>query len=201
MPETQRNHDDEVLWQQVLCGVETCFAALYVRHRPRILRKALTLTADAAEAEDITAAAFLELWRRRAEVRLVDRSLLPWLYATTRFIALNFDRARRRREIAFAKTPPPEPLPDVATTADESIDGQRQARALDDALSQLGPADLAVVRLCLLDELPLAQAAAALSVPLGTLKSRLHRVRAKLQGMLTSAFVLWWCLTPAAGWG
>ncbi|WP_396133584.1 RNA polymerase sigma factor [Arthrobacter sp. 1088] len=45
------------------------------------------------DAEDATAAAFLELWRRREGVRLVDGSILPWLLVTTTNTARNLQRS------------------------------------------------------------------------------------------------------------
>jgi DNA-directed RNA polymerase specialized sigma24 family protein len=75
--------DDAGLWGRSLKGEGEAFRVLYARHRDRIFRHAYRLSGDRHDAEDIMATAFLELWRCRAKVRIVEGSVLPWLLVTT----------------------------------------------------------------------------------------------------------------------
>ncbi|MFC4244525.1 RNA polymerase sigma factor [Gryllotalpicola reticulitermitis] len=175
---------DAALWLEVLSGTASSFAVVYERHRRQVFRKAYALTGDVTDAEDVLAIVFLEAWRKRTEVRIVDGSLLPWLYATAGFTAMNTERAKRRHRIALAKLPASVPAPDVAATVADTIDGLAEVRALIDALSHLRPKERIIVQLCLVDELSLVLAAAVLDLPVGTVKSRLHRAREKLQRLL-----------------
>lgn len=176
--------DDAAVWAEVLSGTAAAFGVIYDRHRRQVFGKALKLTADPGDAEEIMAMVFLEAWRRRGDVRIVEGSVLPWLSTTTGFVAMNLARARRRHRIALAKLPAPTPHPDVAVTVADHVDALGRGQALRDALDRLNPKERAVVQLCLVDELPLASAATALGLPLGTVKSRLHRAREKLQRFL-----------------
>ncbi len=80
--ETER---DEDVWHDVLEGDARQFGLIWDRHRDRVLRHLLKTGALSADAEDLTAIVFLELWRRRASVRFVDGSLLPWLIVTVKW--------------------------------------------------------------------------------------------------------------------
>lgn len=57
---------------------------------------AYRLSGDRHQAEDIMATAFLELWGRRAKVRPVDDSVLPWLLVTTTNVGRNSGRTALR---------------------------------------------------------------------------------------------------------
>lgn len=93
--------DDERLWSRSIKGDGEAFRALYIRHRDRIFRHAYRLSGDRQDAEDIMATAFLELWRRRAKVRVVEGSVLPWLLVTTTNTARNSGRAALRYRRLF----------------------------------------------------------------------------------------------------
>ena len=68
------------------------FSELYERHARTIYNYLFRRLADWSEAEDLTAVVFLEAFRRRSEVVVVEGKLLPWLYG----IATNVLRNRRR---------------------------------------------------------------------------------------------------------
>lgn len=72
---------DEALWALVVAGDAAPYGLLWDRHRDRVFRHLLWLGFVAHDAEDLSAATFLELWRRRGAVRFVDGSALPWLLA------------------------------------------------------------------------------------------------------------------------
>ena len=57
------------------------------------------------DAEDVAASAFLELFRRRDDVRVVNGSVLPWLLVTASNLARNSARARRRYQEFLARLP------------------------------------------------------------------------------------------------
>ena len=71
--------DDDILWHLSRTGDAGSFDVLFERHQDRVFRHACRLVDNLHDAEDVTAATFLELWRRRDDVRLVGDSLLPWL--------------------------------------------------------------------------------------------------------------------------
>lgn len=74
---------DEVLWCQVVNGDGDAFGILFDRHHDRVWRHATKVLGQPHVAEDVTAVVFYEAWRRRASIRMVNDSILPWLLVTT----------------------------------------------------------------------------------------------------------------------
>ena len=74
--------EEQTSWTRALDGDGEGFATIFDSHRDRVYRHALWLTGNVHDAEDLTAGAFLELWRRRKSVRVVDGTVLPWLLVT-----------------------------------------------------------------------------------------------------------------------
>jgi RNA polymerase sigma-70 factor (ECF subfamily) len=93
--------DEATNWAAVLGNDGNTFVAIFDQHRDRVYRHALRMTANVHDAEDVTAGAFLELWRRQKSVRIVDGSVLPWLLVTT----TNLTRDLRRYRALIATLP------------------------------------------------------------------------------------------------
>lgn len=178
---------DAALWLAASSGTERTFVTVFDRYRSRIFSAAYRRTNRVGDAEEIVAIVFLEAWRLRKRVRIVDGSLLPWLLAVTANVTSNLSRSQRRYARMLARLPEPEQQDDHALVVDERLDGRPCRQAIDDAINALSAGDRAVVELCLVEELPLAAAAAALELPVGTVKSRLHRARKQLQSRLAVA--------------
>lgn len=171
------------MWARARGGHGPSFGELFDRHQARVYRHALRLTSEVHEAEDVTAAAFLELWRRRDDVRVTSGSVLAWLLVTTTNLARNSRRARRRYRTFLAALPVPGTAPDAADAAfsDDAAGGDR---ALAAALRSLSAADLRLVTLVVLEDLALADAAGVLGITPAAAKSRMHRARARLRRAL-----------------
>ncbi|MCS5716150.1 RNA polymerase sigma factor [Herbiconiux sp. CPCC 205716] len=129
---------------------------------------------------DVTAATFLEAWRRRESVRVVDGSVIGWLLVTANYLARNVDRSRRRYRTLLEQMREPEHLRDPADDVADRIDAQSMTGRVRDALARLPKRDQDIITLCLIEQLSTADAAAVLSIPVGTVKSRLSRARQRL---------------------
>lgn len=174
---------EDVEWGRARQGDGQAFGRIFDRHQDRVYRHALRMTADPHEAEDATAMAFLELWRRRADVRLVSGSVLAWMLVTTANVVRNAQRARRRYRDFLASLPREQSAPDVAELAFGTLlsGGDRRMAA---ALRALPPIEAQMVSLVLLEDLALADAAEALGISPAAAKSRLHRARVRLRAAL-----------------
>ncbi len=181
---SDEHQSDSALWLEATSGTERAFVTIFDRYRARIFRAAYRRTGSVGDAEEIVAIVFFEVWRLRKRVRIVDGSLLPWLLAVAAHVTSNLSRSQRRYARMIAQLPPPVEQEDHAPHVDEVLDGQARSQAITAALGSLAPGDRAVVELCLIEELPLAAAAAALDLPVGTVKSRLHRARHQLRTKL-----------------
>jgi RNA polymerase sigma factor (sigma-70 family) len=168
---------DSGIWERVLSGEGRAFGELWDRHRDRVFRHARRLLEHHADAEDATAMAFLELWRRRRDARIVEGSLLPWLLAVTTNVVRNASRSRRRYRQLLARLPEPERARDVA----ELVADRTEARTRLAGFARLSATDQHIIALVALDHLSLEDAAAALGISYGTAKTRLSRARARME--------------------
>ncbi|MBT2535125.1 RNA polymerase sigma factor [Arthrobacter sp. ISL-69] len=175
--------DDEGLWSRSLKGESEAFRVLYARHRDRVFRHAYRLSGDRHDAEDIMATAFLELWRCRAKVRIVEGSVLPWLLVTTTNAARNSGRAALRYRRLLASLPRADETEragqDFYRTAQDVLD-QDLARAL----GTLNAGDVHLVSLIVFEEYTIAAAAAVLNLTPGAAKTRMHRARQRMRNAL-----------------
>lgn len=176
--------DEATAWAAVLGNDGDAFVAIFDQHRDRVYRQAFRMTADVHDAEDVTAGAFLELWRRRKAVRVVDGSVLPWLLVTTTNLARNLTRGLRRYRTLIAALPRADvaqSAEDVALRQMEEFEIVAQVR---DAVSGLSPTDAALITLIVFEHYSPAQAATALGITDGAARTRLHRARARLAAAL-----------------
>lgn len=170
---------DEDAWREVLAGNSAVFGVIWDRHRDPVFRHLMRLGVIAADAEDLTAMVFLELWRRRKAVRFVDGSLLPWLLVTAQNVARNAGRARRRYRAFLAKLPPP----DVADDPADLFVG-RQLELSDEAariLSTSNGTDRALLALTAIEGFTVRDAAAAVGISEAAAKMRLSRLRTRVR--------------------
>lgn len=172
--------DDRDLWARACAGDGESFGVLFDRHHARVRRHAARLVEDAPDVDDVAAAAFLELWRRRRQVRIVDDSVLPWLLVVTTNVTRNLARSRRRYRRFLGALPPPRPALDAAEQAfTEDVSGA-DARVRK-ALHSLSDVDARLIALVAVGDLPVAEAAEATGLTVAAAKSRLHRARARLR--------------------
>jgi RNA polymerase sigma factor (sigma-70 family) len=171
---------DNELWRRAAAGEPEAFGLLYERHARAIYNYLFRRCGDWGVAEDLTSVVFLEAYRRRREARIAEGKVLPWLYGVATNVVRNQRRSLRRHSEALKRLPPPDPELGVAGLAAERIDAERQMRRVLAALQQLPESDKDVLSLCLWSELSYEDAAAALEIPVGTVRSRLSRARARL---------------------
>lgn len=173
------------LWGSSLAGDGQAFGSLFDLHRDRVFRHALRLADTREDAEDVTAAAFLELWRRRRDVRLVGGSVLPWLLVTTTNVGLNMARGTRRYRRLLARLPRETTAPDPAIGVEEGVLGMDPG--LRASLRGLSEPDRHLVALVVLEDYSVADAAAFVGISETAAKSRLHRARAHLRTALSGS--------------
>jgi RNA polymerase sigma factor (sigma-70 family) len=159
------------------------FGELFECHARRIYNYCFRRTGDWALAEDLTSVVFLECWRRRAVAPEGD-DLIPWLFGIATNVCRRQWRSLARHRAALKRLPPAEEAPGFADEMVERLDDERRMRAVLEAVSQLPRREQDVLALCAWAELTYAEAAAALGVPVGTVRSRLARARARLEGSL-----------------
>jgi len=196
-----RAADDRELWRRAAAGDRDAFGQIFDRYSDSVYNHLFRRLADWSEAEDLTSAVFLQAWRRRAEVVVDRESVLPWLLGIANNTLSNTRRARRRYDAALQRLGR-EVVPTCADHADETaarLDDERRMAELRIAVDRLPSYEREVIELCVWAELDQQAAAVALGVAVGTVKSRLHRARARLTAQVSAPSAA--STTEAAGTG
>ncbi|MFG2003262.1 RNA polymerase sigma factor [Spirillospora sp. NPDC048911] len=172
---------DAELWERARDGDEQAFGELFDRHSRTVYNYCFRRTADWSTAEDLTSVVFLETWRRRGQVRLSSDSLLPWLYGVATNVLHNHRRSLRRHRAALDRVRAFPAAPNDAAAAAARLEAESEMRAVLDSIKKLSRGDQEILALCVWEGLGYAEAAAALGVPVGTVRSRLARARKRLR--------------------
>jgi RNA polymerase sigma factor (sigma-70 family) len=134
-------------------------------------------------ADDISAATFATAYANWSRFDL-ERPVRPWLYGIATNLLRRHHRDEERRLRAYARTGV-----DPVGSGDESevvhrLDANARQRALAAALADLRAEEREILLLHAWAELTDEEIATTLSIPVGTVKSRLHRARARLRNQL-----------------
>lgn len=176
---------DQELWRRVGEDDSVAFGELFDRHSTAVYNHLFRRTANWTEAEDLTSAVFLQAWRSRSKVVIDRDSVLPWLLGVANYTLRNSRRATRRYRAALARAAlSAQSAGDHAEAVAAAVDDERRMAELQQALSQLPLREREVIELCVWSGLDQKGAAVALGVPLGTVKSRMHRARRRLAASL-----------------
>lgn len=166
---------------RIRAGDREAFAALYEAYARSVYNHAYRLTGDWSTAEEAMSETFLAAWRTRHAVEPEGDSLLPWLLGIATNKARNANRGIGRRLAFLARRPAPEPVADIADATAGHVDDTRRLAAVRQALGGLRRQDREVLALCVWSGLDYAEAAEALGIPVGTVRSRLSRARNRLR--------------------
>lgn len=173
--------DAQLIADSVRCG--ELFAAVFDRHS-RTVHRYLARRAGSAAADDLLAQTFLTAFENRSRYDAGRADALPWLYG----IATNVLRRARRDEErlyrAMARTGVEEDVAGPADRVAERVDARALTASLAGVLAGLSAGDRDVLLLVAWGGLGQDEVARALDLPIGTVKSRLHRARTVLRAAL-----------------
>ena len=171
---------DSVLWARARTGDSEAFGMLFERHAQTIYNFCFRRVGNWDVAEDLVSIVFLEAWRR-LDKPLPSGKELPWLFGIATNVVRNRRRSDRRHAAVLKRVPQPSPDPSFADDSDRRLDDEEvMGRALR-LVARLPRREQEVFALCAWSELSYDDAAIALRIPIGTVRSRLSRARARLQ--------------------
>jgi len=159
------------------------FAVLFRRRAPEI-RRYVTRRLGADAAEDVVAETFLVAFRQRSGYDLARADARPWLYGIATNLISHHRRSETRLLRVLARTgrdPVTEPFTD---RVDAQVSAGAAGRLLAAALAKLPPQHRDTLLLVAWGELTYEQAALALGIPVGTVRSRVSRARTNLRRAL-----------------
>ncbi len=149
---------------------------LYDEYGRAVFVVAMRALGDRSLAEEVVQQTFLKAWRASSSFD-ASRSIGPWLYAIARRAAIDAYRRERRHRGVDAE-------PEIVALP-ASFEDTWAAWEVRLALDRLPEEERQVLRATHYAGLTHAEAAAALEIPLGTVKSRAHRAYRRLAGMLS----------------
>lgn len=150
-----------------------------------LLRVAMTMTEQRADAEDLVQDTLLRAWR---SIDTFDgRHQRAWLLTIMRNAETNRHRRRRPELLDDPERAEERDVFAAADSAEDVVVGRTFDAVVDTALAALPAKFRQVVLLIDVDGLTYAEAADALGVPEGTVMSRLHRARGRIRDRLAAA--------------
>jgi RNA polymerase sigma-70 factor, ECF subfamily len=181
--------EDEELVRLLAIGQTEAMAVLFDRHYALMMRIALRIIRNRAEAEDIIQIAFTDFYR---QIKIFDGekgSLRAWLVQYTYGRSINrLNGLRRRRHsdhVELSRVPPSE-----LATRDEGVfdlNGPETRRLVEQALETLGGEKRRIVELVCFGGMTITEVAAATGEPHGRLQHRYYRAIEKLRAWLKEA--------------
>jgi RNA polymerase sigma-70 factor (ECF subfamily) len=160
---------------------KSALAALFGLFAPRIKSMMLKLGAGDALAEDLVQETFLTVWRKAALYSNQRGAVSTWIFTIAR--NLRIDQLRRQSNKPYQDL-------ETVTLASDSPTGSalaEQHQVVDrvtQALTTLSDEQREVVRLSFIHDMPHAQIAESIGIPLGTVKSRLRLAYERLRPLL-----------------
>ena len=183
---------EEARYQSLRDGDEAAFAGFMQAHEARVFRIAMRWLGSVEEARDLTQDVFLTLSRKLAQFEGNAR-LSTWVYRVAVNHAKNRVRylSRRRARAHDSLDASPLEISSGGLSAalpgpHEVLAGRRLAEVFDGALQTLSPSHRQIVLWRDVEGLAYEEMSARLGLPVGTVKSRLHRGRAQLKQALAA---------------
>lgn len=167
---------DEILIEQIAAGSKPTMQVLFARHRTYVYRWLLRFVSNETLSEDLLSEVFIDVWRQAG--RFQGRSSVStWLMSIARHKALS---ARRRRTEAESNEKIESTVADPADDPEVALQEKTRGELLRQALTRLSREHREVIDLVYYHEKSVDEVAQILSVPPGTVKTRMFYARKKL---------------------
>jgi RNA polymerase sigma-70 factor, ECF subfamily len=181
------NSDDRRLIEAVLAGKSAAFGDLVIRYQDRLFNAILRVVDQPEDAADVVQDAFINAYQSLAAFK-GDSEFFTWLYRIAFNAAISQRRRRKPVQSLNASRDSaaiPEPADDAAESRPgEAIERREDEVRLEAALIRLSIEHRTILVLKDLEERRYEEIAAILEIPIGTVRSRLHRARLELRDLL-----------------
>lgn len=181
--------DDHRLIAECLRGQTNAFGELVTRYQDRLFHSVVRLLDHSEDARDVVQEAFLHAYQSLHSFK-GDSLFFTWLYRIAVNTAISM---RRRQKMVLQLHAPPEgggaadPLdPSEANRPGHALEQAEEERRVHDALNRLSVEHRAVLVMKDMEGMKYEEMAEVLDVPIGTIRSRLHRARLELRDVLLS---------------
>jgi len=158
----------------------TRFAIVFDRHAGVVFRF-LVRRVGRADADELLGETFRIAFERRHTFDLARPNARPWLYGIASNLVAKHRRSEARRLKATARLAEERPAEPLADAVGASVDARRRLPVLVDAIADLPDGERDALLLYAWEDLSYEEIAVALAIPVGTVRSRLNRARARLR--------------------
>jgi len=179
--------EDSALIQEVLCGSPVAFGRLVEKYQDRLYDTMLHFVGDADETMDVVQEAFIHAYLNLKSFQ-GESAFYTWLYRIAFNIAATYHRRRKpvqSMDRLYAETGHESADPGCSPVL--QVEQEERARKVRQAIATLSEDHRAVLILRDLDGYSYEEIAQILAIPIGTVRSRLHRARLELRERLKSS--------------
>jgi RNA polymerase sigma-70 factor, ECF subfamily len=169
---------DRELLQAIAQGDKDALSALYGRYGLKLLSYLTFQLRDSGKAEEVLQDVMLAVWNQAAHFR-GESKVWTWLLTIARYRAMSALRSHKPPDL-----PLDESIPAQEAKVYEAIDQQSQHKMLLDAINRLPADQQEICELIFYFGLTAPEISQLLSIPVGTVKSRLHRAKTALRNTL-----------------
>lgn len=177
-------NEDVELIDACLCGDSASFGRLVRKYQDRLFNTLCHVVGSREEAEDVAQEAFVQAFVKLASFQH-NSAFYTWLYRIAFNTAISRGR-RKRPEVsveAAREAVGAEPM-DASEDATERVLRQERAVQIRQALNELSDEHRAILVLREMEDLSYDEIAEVLDLPVGTVRSRLHRARGQMRDQL-----------------
>jgi RNA polymerase sigma-70 factor (ECF subfamily) len=179
-------YDDRLLVKMVVEGDSRAFDTLFARHRDNIYAMLVKYTGDSNEADDLMQEAFMKAYVKIGQYR-EEYDFGAWIYTIARNTFVDYNRSLRSNALN------PQNLsiennsaaPALSPTPEECIINAQQRSAIERYIGMLPEDYRRLFELRFLDEYSYEEIAEKLDMKLGTVKTRIFRVRNMMCRLIT----------------
>ena len=168
--------EDKVIVDSILrSGRTQLFSLIVKKYGSAVYAKALAIIKDAEEAKEIAQQTFVNAYQQLEDWQ--GTQLGPWLVAITCHLSLNaLEKAKRKSSVDAEQVQ----IPDEAYSEER----EERLRRMEQAISELSPQDLQIIRLYYYNKVKTEDIAQALHLSQSNILVRLHRIRERLKKQL-----------------
>ncbi|HTT04698.1 MAG TPA: sigma-70 family RNA polymerase sigma factor [Steroidobacteraceae bacterium] len=179
-----------VLLAQVQGGSLSALGQLYSQTVGKVYGLAMRITANRADAEEVTSDVYQQVWRAASQFNPERGTPAQWIMVIARNRALDCYRRRKADTVAQLAKIGQAPSPDHMPTAEEVVQQFEAGTLVRAALSSLNEVQAQLIGLAFFEGLTHREIATRTQLPLGTVKSHLFRALRVLRRTLTSSGML-----------
>jgi len=179
------DHDDRDLVRRSRAGDHQAFRELYDRYHRQVLSVAVGLTGNGDDAMDVVQETFVRAHRNLGSF-LGESSFYTWLYRIAINVGIDFRRRQARRAEVLQPEPIDEAVDDAERTPEPRVEMERHelGERIASAIDELTPEHKAAIILREIEGLSYEDISKVMQCSKGTVMSRLHYARKKLQAKL-----------------